>query len=188
MGFFDRLRKSRSDTATSAVNKAPASPKKKKEDDSFFLDADASVSYGNIGYMRESKPIRHTFPGNLDNPGNKECVTIVDAKSSTIDTKSERLGDPSQEDRSVRVGSGVPKAVKKTFAQSLTKETYDQRRKREGAAVGVNALRAPNSIKRERKPELNKDQDEQVFKPESSWSTKPGSIDPFRAMVRQLNN
>ena len=188
MGFFDRLRKSRSDSATSAVNKTPASSKKKKDEDSFFLDADASVSFGNVGYMRESKPIRHTFRGTLDSPGNKEYVTIVDSKSSTIETKSDGLGDPTNDQGSVRVGSGVPKAVKKTFAQSLTKETYEQRRKREGAAVGVNALRAPNSIKRERKPELNKDQDEQVFKPESSWSTKPGSIDPFRAMVRQLNN
>ncbi len=188
MGFFDRLRKSRSDSATKAVNEKPAAPKKKKDDNSYFLDADASTSFGDLDYMRESKPIRHTFPGTADNPGNKESVIIVDAKDSKIDIKSDGLGDPSTDQGTVRVGSGVPKAVKKTFAQSLSRDDFDQRRRGEGASFGVNSIRAANSgPRRERKAEL-KNEEEQTSKPQSAWNTKPGSIDPFRAMVRQLNN
>jgi hypothetical protein len=55
--------------------RTPAKPAPKQE--SFFLDADASSSMGNVEFMRRSNTIRRTFPGNADSPGDKEMVAEV---------------------------------------------------------------------------------------------------------------
>ena len=79
MGLFDRLFKGDSTTAESGPAKA------KKEAESFFLDADASSSMGNVDYMRRSNTIRRTFPGTADNPGTKEMVAEVASMEASVE-------------------------------------------------------------------------------------------------------
>ena len=50
----------------------------KKQEEAFFLDADASSSMGNVEFMRRSNTIRHTFPGTASSPGDKELVEEVE--------------------------------------------------------------------------------------------------------------
>jgi len=186
MGLFDRLLNSSSDQNEPA--KGPKAKKPKQE--AFFLDSDSASSFGDRDYMRESKTIRHTFPGTLDSPGMKEMVTEVDATDLKVDRRSEGLGDQVVKKESVTVNTGVPKAVKKTFAETMSQSELDERLK--GNALkqaGVNAVAAPDAAPLARKQELKPKQE---AKPSSSSSgaqksNKPGSIDPFLSMVRDLN-
>ena len=184
MGLFDRLLNSGSDQ-----NEPQKGPKEKKpKQEAFFLDSDTASTFGNRDYMLESKKIRHTFPGTLDSPGVKEMITEVDALDSKIDKLDEGLGDKVVKKEVVSVNSGVPKAVKKTFAETMSQSELDERLK--GNALkqaGVNTPAAPDSAPVARKQELKPKEEKQVASSGSQKSDKPGSIDPFLSMVRDLN-
>ena len=184
MGLFDRLLNSSSDQ-----NESEKGPKDKKpKQEAFFLDSDSASSFGDRDYMRESKTIRHTFPGTLDSPGLKEMVTEVDATEVRVDRRSEGLGDQVVKKESVSVNTGVPKPVKKTFAETMTQSELDQRLK--GNALiqaGVNATAAPDAAPLARKQELKPKEEPKPSSSSAQKSNKPGSIDPFLSMVRDLN-
>ena len=184
MSLFDRLLNSSSDQNESA--KGPKAKKPKQE--AFFLDSDSASTFGNRDYMRESKTIRHTFPGTLDSPGMKEMITEVDATDLKVDKRSEGLGDQVVKKEVVSVNTGVPKAVKKTFAETMSQSELDERLK--GNALkqaGVNALAAPDAAPLARKEELKPKEEPKASSSGSQKSDKPGSIDPFLSMVRDLN-
>ena len=192
MGLFDRLLKSRS--KNDGQQGLPKDRVKEKAE-AFFLDSDDSSSYGNVDYMREAKTIRRTFPGSADNPGNKELVTKVDAMDVTIGTRSKGLGDekPNEEPSIPSVfSSGVPTPVKKTFAEAMTKEELDQKLKGNALrTAGVNSPMAANAAPAGRKEELKSEPPAMQPAPQMPTrtpSSKPGSIDPFKDMVRDLNN
>ena len=145
--------------------------------------------------MREAKTIRRTFPGSADNPGNKELVTEVDAMDVKIGTRSKGLGDekPNEEPSIPSVfSSGVPTPVKKTFAEAMTKEQLDQKLKGNALrTAGVNSPMAANAAPAGRKEELKSEPPSMQPAPQMPTrtpSSKPGSIDPFKDMVRDLNN
>ena len=180
MGFLDRLLNSGSNGGGNAFNRKPE-PAKKEE--AFFLDSDASSSLGDRDYMRESKTIRRTFPGTADNPGGKELVTEVTAMDFKVETQSEGLGGVTAQQQTTSVTGGVPKPVKKTFAEAITKQELQQRMK--GSALSTNAPAAADAAPAARKAQLK-------ASPTTSGSSQtssstPGSIDPFRDMVRNLN-
>lgn len=181
MGFFDRLLNSGSNDGGNVSNRKPE-PAKKEE--AFFLDSDASSSLGDRDYMRESKTIRRTFPGTADSPGGKELVTEVAAMDMSVETKTEGLGGETTKQEVASVTGGVPKPVKKTFAEVMTKQELEQRMK--GSALSTNAPAAPDAAPMARKAELKQTPKSESPSPSSS-SSKPGSIDPFRDMVRNLN-
>ena len=185
MGLFDRLLNSSSDQ-----NESPKAPKAKKpKQEAFFLDSDSASSFGDRDYMRESKTIRHTFPGTLDNPGVKEMITEVDATDLKVDKRSEGLGDQLVKKEVVSVNTGVPKPVKKTFAETMSQSELDERLK--GNALkqaGVNTPSAPDAAPMARKQELKPKDEKMAASPTPKKSSKPGSIDPFLSMVRDLNN
>ena len=191
MGLFDRLlNSSAKDDGQQDVPKDRAKPKA----EAFYLDSDASSSYGNVDYMREAKTIRRTFPGSADNPGNKELVTKVDAMDVTVGTRSQGLGEEKpNEEPSIPslLSDGIPKPVKKTFAETMTQEQLDQKLKGNALrTAGVNTPMAPDAAPVGRKEELKSEPEIQPSNPSAnrSPSSKPGSIDPFKAMVRDLNN
>ena len=192
MGLFDRLLKSGS--KKDGQQGLPKDRVKQKAE-AFYLDSDTSSSYGNVDYMREAKTIRRTFPGSADNPGNKELVTKVDAMDVTIGTRSKGLGDekPNEEPSIPSVfSSGVPTPVKKTFAEAMTKEELDQKLKGNALrTAGVNSPMAANAAPAGRKEELKSEPPAMQPAPQMPTrtpSSKPGSIDPFKDMVRDLNN
>ena len=192
MGLFDRLLNSRSkDDGQKDLPK----DRVKTKAEAFYLDSDASSSYGNVDYMREAKTIRRTFPGSADNPGNKELVTEVDAMDLKVGTRSKGLGDekPNEEPSIPSVfSSGVPTPVKKTFAEVMTKEELDQKLKGNALrTAGVNSPMAANAAPAGRKEELKSEPPAMQPAPQMPTrtpSSKPGSIDPFKDMVRDLNN
>ena len=190
MGFFDRLLNSgSSDSDRSRESSGPKQAQPKPE--AYFLDSDSSSSLGNRDYMREAKTIRRTFPGTLDNPGGKELITEVDALDLKVDKRSEGLGDRKVEKpMESLIKDGIPKPVKKTFAETMTKTELDQKLKGNALkASGVNTPSAPDAAPVARKEELKpKDEVATAARGSAAPSSKPGSIDPFRSMVRDLNN
>jgi hypothetical protein len=183
MGLFDRLLKKDSQEADATLK--PRKPAKDKPEE-FFLDADSSSSLGDVNYMRESKTIRRTFPGTIDSPGTKEQIMEVAAETEKLEKRSEGLGGEVKVEKSIDLTAGIPKPVKKTFAEQVSTKEMDKRLK--GSAItGVNTPAPANASPVGRKEELK-----QVEKPvakvgQSAESQKPGSIDPFRQMVRDLN-
>jgi hypothetical protein len=177
MGLFDRLFASRPGNASS--NPSPAKPKKEAE--TFFLDADASSSMGNVEFMRRSNTIRRTFPGTADSPGNKEMVAEVASMEAKLEKMSEGLGGQTSQQERVDLTGGIPKPVKKTFAQTMSAAELDQRKK--GSAVGVNVPGGPAAIKAE-KEQSPASQPQITQQP----TGKAGAIDPFKQMVRDLNS
>ncbi|QPN59530.1 hypothetical protein H8F24_16245 [Synechococcus sp. CBW1002] len=175
MGLFDRLLGSRNAAAASK----PAS-KPKKEAEAFFLEPDASTSMGDVNFMRRSNTIRHTFPGTADNPGNKEMVQEVASMEARLERASEGLPGMASASAEMNLTGGVPKPVKKTFAKQMSAAELEQRLK--GSAVtGVNvpggaaAARKQNDTDANDQPAITRQQG------------KPGSIDPFKSMVKDLN-
>lgn len=177
MGLFDRLFAPRAGNAS--TGNTPAQPKKEVE--TFFLDADASSSMGNVEFMRRSNTIRRTFPGTVDSPGNKEMVAEVASMEAKLERMSEGLGGQTSQQESINLTGGIPKPVKKTFAQTMSQAELDQRMK--GSAVGVNVPGGPAAIKRER--EQAESQGQPQIRQQSTG--KPGAIDPFKQMVKDLN-
>jgi hypothetical protein len=176
MGLFDRLLGAKAAKSAAEAN-AP-----KKQDTSFYLEPEASSSLGDVSFMKRSNTIRHTFPGTLDSPGNKEMVAEVASMEARLEKMSEGLAGIQTSEEAPNLTSGVPKPVKKTFAQQLSPKELEQRMK--GSAVGVNVPGGPVAIKKE--------QDEQAAaqsQPEITRQVgKPGDINPFKAMARELRS
>jgi hypothetical protein len=176
MGLFDRLLGS----ASVKVSGSTPAAKAKKESETFYLDPDASSSLGNVDYMKRSNTIRHTFPGNADSPGDKEMVQTVASMDASLDRMTPGLaGTATTTGETVNLTGGVPKPVKKTFAQQISSAVLEKRRK--GSAVkGVNAPAAAA---------IEKPKEEaSVARPAVSLQgAKPGDTDAFKAWARDLN-
>ncbi|MEB3306991.1 MAG: hypothetical protein VKK98_02445 [Cyanobacteriota bacterium] len=174
MGLFDRLR-----GAKPAAKPADAAA---KADNTFFLDADASSTMGDVNLMRRSNTIRHTFPGTADNPGTKEMVQEVSSTQAKLEKASDGLPGMGAKDESISLTGGVPKPVKKTFAKQMSEAELSQRLK--GTAVsGVNVPGGPAAVKKE-KEEAAASQPQIT----SQQPSKPGSTDAFKSMVRDLTS
>ena len=183
MGLFDRLLNQDSQDSDNTIK--PRKPAKEKPSE-YFLDADSSSSLGNVDYMREAKTIRRTFPGTVDSPGIKEQIMTIAAETESLDKRSEGLGgDVRKVDDSINLTAGVPKPVKKTFAEQVSTAEMNERLR--GIAItGVNTPASANAAPVARK-EILKEEEPKASTAKASASNKPGSIDPFRQMVRDLN-
>jgi len=176
MGLFDRLLGSRSSSVKVSGQTPEAKPK--KEEATFFLDPDASSSLGDVQFMRRSNTIRHTFPGNADSPGDKEMVAEVASMEAKLEKMSPGLAGTSvNEDVTVDLTGGVPKPVKKTFAQQISQAVLDQRKKGSAVATNVPAQAGPA-----RKAGSQESETPSV----SSQAAKPGAIDPWKAIAKDL--
>ena len=183
MGLFDRLLGNRGAGAADkpgvkvAGSAAEANPQ--KSDNAFFLDADSSSTLGDVNFMRRSNTIRHTFPGNADSPGDKEMVAEVASMEARLERMTPGLaGTATESNPEVNLTGGIPKPVKKTFAQQMSPSQLAERLK--GAAVsGVNNPGAPASTRKTAKAEGESGS--------TPAAEKPGAIDPFKAMVKELN-
>jgi hypothetical protein len=176
MGLFDRLLGSRSSSVKVSGQTPDAKPK--KEEATFFLDADASSSLGDVKFMRRSNTIRHTFPGNADSPGEKEMVAEVASMEAKLEKMSPGLAGTSvSEEVSVDLTGGVPKPVKKTFAQQISQAVLDQRKKGSAVATNLPAQAGPArkaSSQESETPSMN------------GQAAKPGAIDPWKAIAKDL--
>jgi hypothetical protein len=76
--------------------------------------------------------------------------------------------------------------VKKTFAEQVTTEEMNKRL-RGTAVTSVNTPAAANAAPVARKEILKAEEAPQAKVGQAAASSKPGSIDPFRQMVRDLN-
>jgi hypothetical protein len=175
MGLFDRLFNSGAGAASSQDK-----PKAKKEVETFFLDADASSTLGDVNFMRRSNTIRHTFPGTASSPGNKELVEEVASMEAELKKVTPGLGGVEPKEAEVNLTGGVPKPVKKTFAKQMSAAELEQRKK--GSAVAVNA---PGAAGPSKKKEAEASAQPQISQLNTA---KPGSIDPFKQMVKDLNS
>jgi hypothetical protein len=183
MGLFDRLFSS-----GSGANSAPSAdsgPKARKPAETVYLDPDQSSSLGDVTFMRRSNTIRHTFPGTVDNPGDKEMVAEVASMEAKLEKVSEGLPGAASEAATMGLTGGVPKPVKKTFAQQMSQAELDQRKR--GSALGVNVPGGPAAIKKEQEQNAASSASAQ---PQGSGlnTAKPGAIDPFKQMVKDLNS
>lgn len=78
------------------------------------------------------------------------------------------------------LNTGVPKPVKKTFAQPMSASELEQRKR--GSAVAVNS---PSASTPARRTLVSDGSQPQISQQNAS---KPGSIDPFKQMVKDLNS
>lgn len=179
MGLFDRLLGNRSSSVKIAGQ--ASQPQPKQDQASFFLDADASKSLGDVNFMRRANEIRRTFPGNADSPGGKELVVEVASMEARVEKASPGLGGTSTDDEAnVSLTGGVPKPVKKTFAKQISQAELDQRMK--GSAVAVNAAQMAGPARKV------KQEDEAGNQAGSgSQAARPGSIDAYKSMAKELN-
>ena len=170
MGLFDRLLGgNQSVTGTKPVKPA-------KQEEAFFLDADASSSMGDVNFMRRSNTIRHTFPGTASSPGDKELVEEVASMEMRREKATPGLGGAVQEETEINLTGGIPKPVKKTFAEQMSKAELDQRKK--GSAVAVNTPGQANAkiqSANETQPQIT-----------SQQPAKPGDIGAFKGWVKDL--
>jgi hypothetical protein len=180
MGLLDRFLKGGSSTGAAA----PTPKKPKQEAETFFLDADSSSSMGNVDFMRRSNTIRRTFPGSADNPGTKEMVAEVASMEASVEKLSEGMPGTQITNTPINLTGGVPKPVKKTFAQPMSAAELNQRKK--GAAVGVNVTGGPAVIKSEKEAAAAATTAQPQITQLSS--AKPGAIDPFKQMAKELNS
>ena len=178
MGLFDRLRGAKPASSAAEANQP-------KSDDTFFLEPEAASTLGDVSLMKRSNTIRHTFPGTLDNPGNKEMVAEVSSMEAKLEKVSEGLPGADAEGGGISLTGGVPKPVKKTFAKPMSQAELDQRKK--GSAAGVNVPGGPAAIKKEKEQAAAAAPTSQ---PQISQlaNAKPGAIDPFKQMVKELNS
>ena len=177
MGLFDRLLGPRSSGVKISAQTEPA--KAKKAEESFFLDPDAATSMGDVNFMRRSNTIRRTFPGTADSPGTKEMIQEVASMEARLETMSPGLaGTSTDTEVEVNLTGGVPKPVKKTFAQPMSPSQLTQRMK--GTAVSVNQPGA-GPVARQAKPSEGE--------PGSTPAAgRAGAIDPFKSMAKDLTS
>lgn len=179
MGLFDRLFGSRA----ASVSKPEAAAKPKPKAETFFLDPETSSSLGDVKFMKRSNTIRRTFPGNADSPGEKEMVAEVASMEARVEKMTPGLAgiQPTGKD-AVNLTGGIPKPVKKTFAQQMSAAELGQRMK--GAAVTpTNLPGGPAAAKQKQEQEA----EAQAQTAASPSAAKPGTTDPFRSMVRDLD-
>jgi hypothetical protein len=176
MGLFDRLFGAKAASSAAEAN-AP-----KKADNTFYLEPEASSSLGNVAFMKRSNTIRHTFPGTLDSPGNKEMVAEVASMEAKLEKVSEGLGGVTTTEDAISLTGGVPKPVKKTFAQQLSQAELEQRMK--GSALGVNVPGGPAAIKKQQEESATA-QDQPAI---TRQTGKPGDINPFKSMAKELRS
>lgn len=121
-----------------------------------------------------------------DGIGIGRCWSVHPGNRTPFQALVHFLGGEVKVEKSIDLTAGIPKPVKKTFAEQVSTKEMDKRLK--GSAItGVNTPAPANASPVGRKEELK-----QVEKPvakvgQSAESQKPGSIDPFRQMVRDLN-
>ena len=172
MGLFDRLLGGNKSVTTTQAKPA-------KQEEAFFLDADASSSMGDVKFMRRSNTIRHTFPGTADNPGGKERIEEVASMEARLEKVSPGLGGSVDVEQEINLTGGVPKPVKKTFAEQMSKAELDQRMK--GSAVAVNtpgvAAKKASSTTDDAQPQIS-----------SQSTAKPGDISAFKGWAKDLNS
>lgn len=180
MGLFDRLLGNRS--ASVKVSGQGSESKPKKSQEPVFLDPDASSSLGDVNFMRRSNTIRHTFPGTADSPGNKEMVAEVASMEARLETMTPGLaGINPDQDVNVDLTGGIPKPVKKTFAKPMSQAELDQRKRGTAVAANEPVQSAPVARKAELKQE-DSSQQPQI----AQQGGKPGDINPFKAMAKDL--
>ena len=106
---------------------------------------------------------------------------------SRLERVSDGLGgQTSQPEPAFDLTRGVPKPVKKTFAQALSQAELDQRMK--GSAMGVNVPGGSAAIKQEQaqaQAQAAAMASSQVQISQQA-SGKAGDIDPFKRMSREL--
>ena len=171
MGLIDRLL-----GGNKSVSVTGAAKPAKKQEEAFFLDADASSSMGNVEFMRRSNTIRHTFPGTASSPGDKELVEEVASMEMRREKATPGLGGVEEKQEEINLTGGIPKPVKKTFAEQMSKAELDQRMK--GSAVGVNTPGQANAklqASTEAQPQITTQQ-----------PSKPGDIGAFKGWVKDL--
>jgi hypothetical protein len=178
MGLFDRFRGKSADASGPKVAGSAAEANPTNKDDAFFLDTDSAKSLGDVQFMRRSNTIRRTFPGTSDSPGGKEMVAEVASMEARLEKMSPGLAGINPQEAEVKLGDGVPKPVKKTYAKQISQAELDQRMK--GSAVAVNAPGVTPAALRKPKEEGGQPSSE-------PGGTKPGAIDPFKSMARDLN-
>ncbi|MEY4800906.1 MAG: hypothetical protein RLZZ213_1353, partial [Cyanobacteriota bacterium] len=97
-------------------------------------------------------------------------------------------GQTSQPEQAFDLTRGVPKPVKKTFAQTMSQAELDQRMK--GSAMGVNVPGGSAAIKQEQEQAQAQAQAAAMASPQvqisQQASGKAGDIDPFKRMSREL--
>lgn len=196
MGLFDRFRQKPGESEGG--------------DKSFFLDADKSSSLGDVDFMRRSNTIRRTFPGTAENPGMKERIEEVASMEAQMAKVSEGLPEAGGNQSVARVDPGVPKPVKKTFAQPMSQQELKERMK--GSALGTNVpgtssksapvasstpapaaqpsqpAAAPQMAPVPPMPTVGSGNAPVPKSAPSSapGSAKPGSIDPFKDMLKDM--
>ena len=196
MGLFDRFRQKPGESD--------------EGDKSFFLDADKSSSLGDVDFMRRSNTIRRTFPGTVENPGMKERIEEVASMEAQMAKVSEGLPEAGGNDSVARVDPGVPKPVKKTFAQPMSQQELKDRMK--GSALSTNvpgtssksapvassapapaaqptqpaAVPAPQMAPVPEMPSVSQAPAPKTTPNTASGSAKPGSIDPFKDMLKDM--
>ena len=196
MGLFDRFRQKPGESEGG--------------DKSFFLDADKSSSLGDVDFMRRSNTIRRTFPGTAENPGMKERIEDVASMEAQMAKVSEGLPEAGGNQSVARVDPGVPKPVKKTFAQPMSQQELKERMK--GSALGTNvpgtssksapvASSTPAPAAQPSQPAAAPQMAPVPPMPtggsgtapapksapsSAPGSAKPGSIDPFKDMLKDM--
>jgi hypothetical protein len=179
MGLFDRLLSFGSGSGKAQAGQSAAKPNPKQSSQTVYLAPDEATSLGDVNFMRRANKIRHTFPGSASNPGQKEMVAEVGSMEARVEKMSDGLPGGQSASESVSLTGGVPKPVKKTFAQQMSPAELQQRQK--GAAVApVNASAAPGARSQAAGASS-------ASQPSSLDTAKPGAIDPFRQMVKDLN-
>ena len=170
MGLIDRLL-----GGNKSVSVTGAAKPAKKQEEAFFLDADASSSMGNVDFMRRSNTIRHTFPGTASSPGDKELVEEVASREMRREKATPGLGGEVETETEINLTGGIPKPVKKTFAEQMSKAELDQRKK--GSAVATNSpgVAPRKAASSEAQPQIS-----------SQQPSKPGDIDAFKGWVKDL--
>ena len=172
MGLLDRLLGTKSfKSAPEAAKPAP------KAQEAMFLDADESSSLGNVDFMRRTYEIRRTFPGTVDNPGLKERVDVVASMEARVERLTDGMPGTEAKDTNLDLTGGIPKAVKKTFAQTMTADELSQRLK--GSAIG--GVNVPGVAATGRKASSDADQPEI-----SRQGARPGAIDGFKGMAKDI--
>ena len=185
MGLLDRVLGKRNSTAEQ-MNSATTA-KDKQSNQAIFLDADASSSLGDVSFMRRSNTIRRTFPGNVDNPSGGEMVQDVASMESQLNTLTPSLPGAGNPTETARTG-GVPKKVKKTFAQQMSKDQLAAKLK--GSAIKAPATNAAPKVVAASRTEAEIDSSSISEQPPrlSPAAVKPGDTSPFRSMVKEVTS
>ncbi|MEO1001735.1 MAG: hypothetical protein AAFX65_01330 [Cyanobacteria bacterium J06638_7] len=188
MGLFDRLLSFGSGGGNAQSRTPAAKPKPKKVTEAVYLAPDDATSLGDVKFMRRSNTIRHTFPGSASSPGQKERVAEVDSMAARVEKVSEGLPGSPEAAAAVSLAGGVPKPVKKTFVKQMSQSELKQRQKGSAVAPVNTPVNTPaNATAGPAASQQQPAAPSPAAQPSSLDSAKPGTIDPFRQMVKDLN-